>query len=148
MAKADNCDNPYPNAADVEREVEDCVKQFSIKLSNQSQEEENNIKIIQDAICSSERKLRNLYNLYSDNPSEILVESINTEESKLKKLKETLISEQKLEKGNLKAKTEQIRKSTEIWNELTTSERNKLLKEIIEKIIITNGNISIYFKTV
>ena len=38
-----------------------------------------------------------------------------------------------------------MKKISDVWDKLDVKEQNKVLKECIDKIVITDGNIDIYF---
>ena len=42
---------------------------------------------------------------------------------------------------------EKIKKISDVWDSLSGREKNKVLKECIEKIIITDDDLDIYFIT-
>jgi site-specific DNA recombinase len=90
-----------------------------------------------------------LYDLYIERESENLLEMISKEEDRLKDLKKQLENEK--DKRNNKEYTKEqinhIKKMSDVWDYLSTKEKNKILKECVDKIIITNEDIEIYFRT-
>lgn len=86
-----------------------------------------------------------MYLLYSDSGNDVLFGVIKDEEKRLNSLKVKLEDEIRRENSNKESKIKRIRKMSDIWDELDTQEKNKILKECIEKIIITDDDIEIRF---
>lgn len=148
MRKSDNCTNSKPNANCIEDEVEECFKVFSIKLKKNCAPEENKAGIIEKSIKSSNAKIKKMYDVYFNNQSERLLEMIEDEEAKVKILEKELASEiASKQKETSDEKIENIKAIGDIWDSLDAKEKNKTLKECIEKIVITNGDVEVYFRT-
>lgn len=144
MMKDPNCKNMKPNAYDIENEVEECFNQFAINIG-EVEEKESNANVIENAIKKSNAKIKNLYNLYAENPSSKLFEVIQEEEAKVKELEKQYMQEKQKEKRINADKIDKIKKISDIWDNLTSKEKNKVLKECIEKIVITGNDIDIHF---
>lgn len=144
MQRDTNCNNKRPLASEIEKEVEDCFKRFSINIEERH-DVINNTDIMEDAIKKSNAKVKKLYNLYVDNPSDSLMELIREEESRVKELKEQLETEKSKEHKSNIEKLKKIKSVADVWDELTNKEKNKVLKECIERIAITNDGIEIRF---
>lgn len=143
-----NCNNARAIAKDVEKEVEESFKQFAIDIqSKEKSEEVDNIAIINDLIKKSNAKIKKMYSLYIENDSENLLSLIQEEEKKVKELKAELKEKDVHEMTN-KIDTDEVKRVADVWDCLTGKEKNKVLKECIDKIVITNGEIEIYFVTV
>lgn len=145
MQKDTNCNNKRPVAKDVEFEVEDCFKRFAITIDGNVEQKESNEDILSSAINKSNSKIKKLYSLYADNPNENLFEVIQEEEARVKDLKSQLEQELARERKVDTDKIERIKKISDIWGRLTSKEKNRVLKECIDKIVITGDNIEIYF---
>lgn len=146
MKKDPNCDNIRPNAHDIEYEVEDCFRDFSINIEESNQYESKR-GIIEDSIKKSNSKIKKYYSLYAENDSENLLELIKEEEERVKNLKKELeeeIGKEHIVDGDM---VEKIKKISDVWDSLSGREKNKVLKECIEKIIITDDDLDIYFIT-
>lgn len=144
MKKDPNCDNVRPVASDVEYEVEDCFKRFAINIQD-SQKEESRAEFIESAIKKSNAKIKKYYSLYAENDSDNLYELIKEEENRVKELKADLEKERRKEHNNSEKKVEEIRRMSDVWDNLTNQEKNKILKECIEQIMITGDDIDIRF---
>jgi hypothetical protein len=62
-------------------------------------------------------------------------------------LKKQLQNEKNNNIKNTKKQIEHIRKMSDAWDCLSTKEKNMILKECVDKIIITGEDIDIYFRT-
>ena len=102
-------------------------------------------ELVKNEIKKSNEKLKRLYLLYSDSGNDVLFGVIKDEEKRLNSLKVKLEDEIRRENSNKESKIKRIRKMSDIWDELDTQEKNKILKECIEKIIITDDDIEIRF---
>lgn len=144
MRKDPNCDNPRAFADDVESEVEDCFKRFSVHLK-ESEEKESTEGIIRASIKKKKGKIKNLYKLYAENPTENLFEVIHEEEKELEELERELEKENGIEKKRELKKLEEIKHMGDIWGDLSNEEKNRILKKCVEKVVITGSNIEIRF---
>ena len=144
MQRDRNCNNKRPIAKNVEEEVEGCFKNFVINIDKR-EEKESNADSIRDMIKKSNTKIKRFYNLYAENPSDPLFEVIQEEEIRIKELKIQLDEELNKERKSDTEKIEKIRRVSDVWDSLTNKEKNKVLKECIEKIVITGDDIEIHF---
>lgn len=146
MIKDPSCDNIRPNAHDIEYEVEACFKEFSVNIEGTNHYESKR-EIIEGAIKKSNSKIKKYYSLYAENDSENLLELIKEEEKRVKNLKNELNEEIGKENRIDVDMIERIKNISDIWDSLSNREKNKVLKECVEKIIITNDDLKIYFVT-
>lgn len=144
MRKDANCKNKRWVAEKIEREVEDCFKGFIVNVYKK-EESVSNVDSIKDMIKKSTTKIKRFYNLYAENPSDNLLEVIQDEESRAKELKAQLDEEIKKEHKTDTEKIDKIRRVSDVWDSLTNQEKNKVLKECIDKIVITGDDIEIRF---
>lgn len=149
MRKSDCCTNQKPNAYEIESAVEECFKMFSVKIENSGRkEDENKIEILKKTLKNEKTKVKKMYELYFQCQSENLLELISKEEEKIKKIEEELNDNlQSSKKVISEEKIKTIKTMADAWEHLETRDKNKILKECIEKIIIKNGDIKIYFHT-
>lgn len=144
MQRDKNCNNKRPLAKNIEEEVEDCFKDFIIHI-DKKEETVSKADFIRDMIKKSDTKIKRFYNLYAERPSENLLEVIQEEENRIKALKTQIEEEIEKERKTDTEKIEKIRKVSDVWDYLTSKEKNKVLKECIDKIIITGDDIEIHF---
>lgn len=148
MRRSNNCQNKKIEAEFVEQEVEECFRLFSVSLDKPGNKKESKADIIQKSIKNINTKIKKMYEMYFDRQSDNLLEMIEQEEKNLKSLENDLKCELKSEKTQLSIeKISQIKNMADIWDNLENNVKNKVLKECIEKIIIINGNVEIYFRT-
>lgn len=145
MQKDCNCNNIKPIAKNIEKEVEYYFKQFLINLDEKQEDIKSNADIINEALIKSRAKLKRLYNLYAENTTESLLEVILEEEKTIADLKNQFELETENTNFEKMKNIENIKKIADIWDDLSNKEKNKTLKECVEKVIITGDDISIHF---
>ena len=91
--------------------------------------------------------MKRLYELYADGNDTVL-DMIKDQESKVKNLDDSIKEEQKSGDNNPKKQFvyENIKKLADVWDDIDKPAKNKILKTIIDKIIIVNGNVEIQLK--
>lgn len=144
LIKDPNCDNAKVRSDEIESEVEDCFKQFAINLE-EVQKAESKTAIIEDAIKKSNAKIKKYYSLYAENESDNLMELIQEEEKRLSELKADLQSEISQEKSISPNKVKEIKRVSDVWDSLESEEKNKVLKQCIDKVVITGEDVEVYF---
>lgn len=145
LVKDPNCDNEKVKADWVENEVEDCFKRFLI-TAEEKETKESRKHLIEDSITKCNSKIKKLYSLYADNDNDNLLEVIQDEENKLKELKKELKNEEIMESRNKAINLKEIRRIADIWDTLANGEKNRVLKECVEKVVIDGEDIEVYFK--
>lgn len=146
MVKNPNCDNIKAFADKVESEVEDSFKNFIIRV-DKAQKAYSNVDSIEASIKKTNAKIKKFYTLYAENESDNLLELIKEEEEKVIELKKQLDYEKKAHNNSKAEKLNQIKRVSDVWNELTDIQKNKILKDCVEKIVITGNDIEIRFVT-
>lgn len=148
MQKDKNCNNKVVIASKIETEVEEYFNEFALTIDESEEEKCDKTSIIEKTIKTTNAKIKKMYETYFERQSNNLLEMILEEENKIKELEIELM---KLKSGeSSKISLEKIRKIkniSDIWESLDKKDKNKVLKECIEKIIITNGDVEIYFRT-
>lgn len=147
MRRSDNCTNARVKSKKVEKEVEDCFKKFLVNLSDTKCENDNKTELIEKSIKALKNKIKKMYDVYFQQDSENLLEMINVEENKLKSLEQTLLDVKSNKQTTDFAKIEEIKSITDVWDDLSVKDKNKILKECVDKIILTGDNVEIYFHT-
>ena len=147
MQRSDHCYNIKPFATDIESEVEDCFKRFLINIDNQEEPPKSHKEEIEESVRKSSAKVKRLYMLYADNPSDNLLDVIKEEEDKIYSLKKQLELEIENDRRSDTEKIEKIKRMSDVWDTLTVRDKNRVLKECIERIVITGSDIEIRFIT-
>lgn len=144
-----NCDNPKQKASLVEKEVEDCFRNFIIHIDDETENEntqEDKKALIQDEIKKANLKVKKLYNIYVDNPSDNLMEMIHEEEDRISDLKRELENEKKDEvKKTTYVDVEKIKRIGDVWDTLTNKEKNRILKECVDKVVVNKDSVEVHF---
>lgn len=144
MIKDPNCNNAKVRANEIETEVEDAFKRFAVNVE-ETQKSESKIVIIEDSIKKSNAKIKKYYSLYAENESDNLMELIKDEEKRLSELKTELQYEISQEKSVNPNKVKEIRKVSDVWDNLNNQEKNKALKKCVERVVIKAGDVEVYF---
>lgn len=148
MCKDKNCKNKKPVASSVETEVEECFKLFAIKIDPSNNDANNTEELLAKSIKSANAKIKKMYNMYFERKSENLLDMIEKEESRLQSLENELKNAQDVKKKQDQIdKIFQIKNMADVWEGLEIKEKNKVLKECVEKIVINNGDVEIRFRT-
>ena len=143
-----DCDNSIEWADNIENIVESEMLKISVNLSKyKPKEKENKIDIMQSQLDKEKSKLKRLYELYADGNDTVL-DMIKDQESIVKNLDDSIKEEQKSGDNNPKKQFvyENIKKLADVWDDIDKPAKNKILKTIIDKIIIVNGNVEIQLK--
>lgn len=144
LVKDPNCDNDKVMASLVEEKVVSCFKEFSLNAEKR-RKEESWANFIEESINKVNKKIKKLYSLYAENDSDNLLEVIREEEERLKELKKQLKAESE-RKSEGSVDIEKIKRVSDVWETIENKEKNKALKECIEKVIIDGGDIQVRFK--
>ena len=143
-----NCDNTLEWAADIEKQVEAEIMKISLNLSSQKPvAKQSKIEIIQSQIKKEENRRKRLFNLYADGNDDVL-DMIKQSDDTINSLKEQLETELSSKEANKKKSVayENIKKIADVWDNIDKRNKNMILKSIIDKIIIVNGDIEIQLK--
>ena len=154
LIKDENCPQEKIWADEVEEAVLNYL--FSLKEDTNGQEIKEDSLISETNILNEleenkellQKKIKRLYNLYSESEDDILLETINEQKEKLKSIDKKIENELQ-NKHNASRKLETAKIVTNLsdtWEYMTTEEQQKILRMIINKITITGHNINIDFK--
>lgn len=150
LVKDPNCDNLKPWADKIEEVVINDLFSFQFKKSNVKYEvsKENVIDILNKQYDDTAKKIKRLYNLYAEQNDELLLETIDEQKQNLKDIQEQIIAEN--EKNiitnkifNAQAKLENIK---DAWEYLTQKERKDIIRTVLDKVVITNEKIEVFYK--
>lgn len=148
MIRDKNCKNRNCFAKDIESEVENAFKMFTIHLQKPKEEKIEKNEILEKSIKATNAKIKKMYDTYFERQSSNLLEMIMAEENKLQELESELASETSSQKeSTCSYDVESIKSIADIWNDIDCKSKNRILKECVEKIVITNGDVDIYFRT-
>nr|DAV31401.1 MAG TPA: integrase serine recombinase [Caudoviricetes sp.] len=143
-----DCDNSIEWATDIEKQVEAEIIKISLNLSSQKPiAKQSKIDIIQSQIKKEKYRRNRLFNLYADGNDDVL-DMIKQSDNTISSLKEQLETELSSKEANKKKSIayENIKKIADVWDSIDKRNKNMILKTIIDKIIIVNGDIEIQLK--
>jgi site-specific DNA recombinase len=146
LKRANDCDN-LVNAELIEAEVEDCFKRFTISLDEMQCKQMSESERVESAVARCNNKLKRLYSIYGEGDDDNLLELISEEKQKLSQLKEQLAELQKKEQAqnDLPNRLADIKRVADVWDTLTEQEKNKILKECVERVTINGDDVEIRF---
>lgn len=143
-----NCNNSLEWAEDIEKQVESEILKISLDLSSyRPKEKETKLQIMQSQLDKEKTKLKRLYELYAEGNDTVL-EMIKSNEKTIVELKDRISAESK-NSVNIQKKEfvyKNIKKIADVWSNLDKKQKNMILKNIISKVIVVNGNIEIQLK--
>ena len=93
------------------------------------------------------KKLSRLYELYSEGDDDILIEEINRRKRELSEIDEKIRSEKENRSVSL-ASEKQLKKLGALqsaWNTMSLEEKQSVLRELIDKIVITYETVEIFY---
>lgn len=143
-----NCDNTLEWAVDIEKQVEEEIIKISLNLSSEKPvAKQSKIEILQSQIKKEENRRKRFFNLYADGNDDVLL-SIKEINNTIKSLKEQLETERSNTDLNRKKSVtyKNIKKIADVWDSIDKKDKNIILKSIIDKIVIVNGDIEIQLK--
>ena len=151
MVRDASCNNERPFAQEIEDIVVADLFKISADLSESDTETGGSIAdpvtLLNAKISALTDKLGRLYNLYSEGGSEILLKTIAENERELCAAKKQLENEKS--NGLMAADREKIlRRVCDIgksWEYMTAMEKQAIARDCIERIVITNGKLDIYY---
>lgn len=157
LIKDPNCDNAKCYAEDVEPVVLEDL--FSItdlitvdmdnadKMNSVTLGRESTVKTLQNRYDVIASKIKRLYNLYAESGNDILLETIKENQESLQKLSEMIENE----KASAAALSEIVKRNETVhnlrdkWDAMTMTEKRAALSICIDKIMITNGEIEMFY---
>lgn len=143
-----DCNNSLEWADEIEKQVENEILRISVDLSKcKPIEKQSKLEIMQSQIEKEQTKLKRLYVLYSDGNDTVL-ELIKETEKTVSEIKKSILEEEKSERKSQKKELvyESIKNLADVWEHIDKKKKNNILKSIILKIIIVNGDIEIQLK--
>lgn len=143
-----NCNNSIEWADYIEKQVEEEILKISLDLSSyKPKEKETKLEIMQSQLEKEQTKLKRLYGLYADGNDTVL-SMIKELEAQIKEMKANIAAESKNTANMQKTEFvyENIKKLADVWDNIDKKQKNMILKSIIKKIVIVNGNIEIQLK--
>ena len=140
------CDNTKTDADELEREVLSDL--FSMKILDEKSEKKDDF--LSSLLKNKEnlkRRLTRLYALYSDASDDALLSAVDDVKKQLSDIT-VMIEKEKNTKEKEKNAIEnriKLKKTQELWQSMTFTEKRAVLRGLIDKIVITYDNAEIYY---
>lgn len=152
LVRDPNCPNHKANAEDVEKYVMDEIfkmsldeKYFEKRMTSNTT---NEIEIAENRLKDIDKQIKNLLSVLAEGliTEEIKnkIKSLENEKNKLEKQ----IKKKRKNQSNLTSFKEKIYNLHEIWNDLPFNEKRSILIAIIDKIIIKDEEIKIFYNSI
>lgn len=143
-----NCENKRHSAWKIEDIVLEDLFSLSVKQDEKPEKKaESILEMLKSQEGAAKAKLRRLYDLYGDSGDEMLRDAITAQKKTLSALAARIRDEQDVEK-----KTEEIQKTKqeigeirESWQYLSMREKKKVVRSLVEKIVITDDVVDVYY---
>lgn len=152
LVKDENCPAERVDAEDIENLV--IADLFNIsanlddKLKNESEMFIDPVSEIEGRIEQIKAKLKKLYNLYAEGDDDLLLQTIAENNKKLKKLEKELADEKKsnISKNNMELIYNQVKGIEDVWEYLNDNEKQAIIRDCVEKVIIKDDQIEIFYR--
>lgn len=144
-----SCDNPRIDASELEKFVTDDLLKFSIEYSKKnSPRTKTSVKdVLKTRQKTIETKIKNLYNLYSESPNDILLNTIEENKKELDDIMRKIENEKDkaVSKEELLQREKTIRSVNEGWDEMTDDEKRAVIRECIKKVTVYGERVDIQY---
>ncbi len=146
LIKDKDCKNLIYDAEEVEREVEKRVMAFSVRYSEKIVEsqliEGDIVKILENKLTKIDEEYKRCIVAFRKIGDESILEQAAELDRERKKTAKD-IEDEKVKKNILlkvEKEDEKIRTLPSTWKNMTAKERQKIIKDIVFKIVLTDGN--------
>lgn len=151
LVKDENCESEGVWADEIEALVLKDI--FSLKFKFQknkskSKSENSVINILANRKKETEKRLKKLYLLFSEDQGNILLDAIEDIKKELFEIEEQIKSETKNNtiKNKINHTKKQIETLEQSWEYMSQKEKRELIRSIVEKIIIKPNGAEIYYR--
>ena len=139
-----SCKNKAQRADEIERQVEEQMIRISLDLSTyMPKEKESRLDILISQLEKEKKKLRRLYDLYAEG-NDMVLDMIRNEEEEVQRMEDNVREceqSQNLTRETIAYKN--VKRLADVWDQIDKPEKNKILKSIIDKVVIVNGDVEI-----
>jgi len=152
LVKDENCPAKKIDAAQIEDIVVSDLFNVSAnideKLKNEEKDFINPLAELEENIEKTKAKLKKLYNLYAGSDDEVLLETIAENNKRLKELENEIEKEKKgsMSKKNMEILYDRIRGIRDVWDFIGDNEKQALIRDSVEKVIIKDDEIEIFYR--
>lgn len=143
-------DKNCPNKGIMAKEVEQIVVADLCKLAAKPEESKvhaGDTKTLEKNLEKITRKLRRLYELYAEAEDDTLTETIKKTQKERDRVQQMLQKSQQTEEQQMaKEARDALATIDSCWTMLEASERQLLVRAVVEKIVLQNDKVQIYYK--
>lgn len=151
MKRADSCDSEPCWADQIEDLVIQDLFNISANLARSTKEDGapsvNPLQELESQIAQTEAKVKRLYNLYAIDGNDMLLDTIEENKRQLALLREQLIMEEETQTRakHIDLVRERVVSIRSAWDMLSTQERQTVLRDCIDRIIIYKNKVEIFY---
>lgn len=150
LVKDPDCDNERAWTDEVEDAVVKDLFQFSLERhkAGEAAKTVSALEVLRGQYEAVSARIKRLYNLYAAGADELLLETIRENQKELGLLQAQMNRER--ERNTVTNKANETLKKIEgladIWEHMTISERQEIVRACIEKVIIKDNNVDIHYR--
>lgn len=139
-----NCKNKAQRADEIERQVEEQMIRISLDLSTYTpKEKESRLDILMSQLEKEKKKLRRMYDLYAEG-NDMILDMIQSQEEEVRRMEDNVREcEQNQKPTRETIAYKNVKRLADVWDQIDKPEKNKILKSIIDKVVIVNGDVEI-----
>ncbi len=150
LVKDPNCNQEKVWVEEVEDIVIDAVLKFANNYKadiKQQLVQENTLSLLKKQRDTLNKKIKKLYNLYSEEDDDLLLETINELKKQFNSLNKKIELEESNSLSELKRneRSELLNKTNKFWDSLTVSQKKTIIRKLVNKVTITNSNVNVDF---
>ena len=152
LVKDENCDNKIYDAEEIEEEVVKTVLAFAVEYGEEKTkkptEKEEIINGLKFAKERAETEYSRLLNAYKKIGDENILEAASETKKRIKKIERDIADEQEkrilTERSAEKAKIMRTLPST--WEVMSFSQRQRVIRGLVEKIVVSPNGLNVYLR--
>ena len=150
LVKDPNCNQEKVWVEEVEDIVIDAVLKFANNYKadiKQQLVQEDTLSLLKKQRDTLNKKIKKLYNLYSEEDDDLLLETINELKKQFNSLNKKIELEESNSLSELKRneRSELLNKTNKFWDSLTVSQKKTIIRKLVNKVTITNSNVNVDF---
>ena len=149
LIKDENCNQEKVWADEIEATVIQDIKEFAVQIQNttDTQIQTSAINTLMQQETLLKKKIKTLFNLYSESDDSLLLETIEENKAQLAKVSEEIKKEK--ESFSTSQEKKYIKKTLEnlndMWDYLSFNEQQNIIRIVVDKIVITDNNVEINY---
>ncbi len=150
LVKDPNCDNDKVWAKDVEHAVISNLLRLSLRIRAEKPREKSAdaLSLLAGQLEACQKRLKRLYTLYSDADDDALKSAIDEQKAHREQLLRQIADERArgAVSERLRRTRQTIERLADIWDDLSQKERQNILRRCVEKVVVTHGNVEVYYR--